>query len=232
MPLLGASLVFILLIAVLGVLRTRLLFEFSSITLLCFNSANLGKWVYTLVFLPGTILHELSHWLTAELLGVRTGEITILPTVSSTGEGREKLGSVQTASSGPVRSFLIGAAPSFTGLALLYLFGFLLPISSLWWHYLLLFYGIIVVGSSMLLSAEDRRAWPFIGILLVVILTVFYVTPLEIPASFYLAVVPTVWTLNRVLALTVLTILGVIGLTYGLRRIIEKLVHKKVVTRR
>lgn len=231
MPLLGASVVFLSLIAVLGVLRTRILFEFTSITLLSFNSSNLGKWLYTLLFLPGTILHELSHWLVAELLGVRTGEITILPTTDDD-TTRQKLGSVQTAASGPLRSFLIGAAPFLTGLLTLYLLGTLLLSAELWWHYLLLFYGIVVTGSCMLLSREDRRSWPFIGILLTTLLALFYVIPIKIPPTLIFSLARTIWRLNQVLAVTVLAILTLIALSYGLRRIIEKLVHKQVVVRR
>lgn len=232
MPLLGASLTFIFLIAVLGAIRARLLFEFASVSLLLFQTQSIGKWFYSLLFLPGTILHELSHWLTAEILGVRTGEITILPNFEEpVNGGREKLGSVQTERTGPLRSFLIGAAPFFTGILILWVFGSLLQNNWLWWQYLLIFYGVVVVGSSMLLSREDRRSWPFIAILLVVILAIFYLTPLDLPLTWLSLLTATIWTLNQILGVTVLAILAIIGLAYGTRRIIERIIGKKVVRR-
>lgn len=232
MTLLGASLAFIFLIAVLGAIRTRLLFEFVSISLLLFKTQSVGKWFYSLVFLPGTILHELSHWLTAELLGVRTGEIIILPSFEDpVNGGREKLGSVQTEKTGPLRSFLIGAAPFFTGVFILWLLGTLLQNDRLWWQYFLIFYGVVVVGSSMLLSREDRNSWPFIGILFFLIIATLYLTPLDLPLAWIVTITAIVWSLNQILGVTVLAILAIIGLTYGMRRIIERIVGKKIVRR-
>ena len=47
-----------------------------------------------LVFLPGVILHELSHWLLARLLGVRTMGFSVWPKRQS--DGTVRLGYVQT----------------------------------------------------------------------------------------------------------------------------------------
>ena len=233
MGLLGAIVLATTALLVLSTLRTWLHFEFVALSLLIFKTNRVGKWLYTLIFLPGTILHELSHWLMAELLGVRTGEITVLPDFDSPSEGgRERLGSVATASSGPVRSFLIGAAPFFTGLGILWILGSLLQSGDwLLWQYALIFYGIVVVGSSMLLSKEDRRSWPFIVILVAILLISYYFLPFTIPTTFVAAATNLFSRLNQVLFVTAFAILVIIGISYALRRIIQKLLGKKVIRR-
>ncbi|GAF95383.1 unnamed protein product, partial [marine sediment metagenome] len=35
--------------------------------------------LYFVLLLPGILIHELSHWLAAKLLGVRTGKISLWP---------------------------------------------------------------------------------------------------------------------------------------------------------
>ena len=67
-----------------------------------------------LVLLPGVLLHEASHWLVANLLGVRTGKVSI-----GLGKMRGKnfsLGSVTVERSDPLRESLIGVAPFISGL--------------------------------------------------------------------------------------------------------------------
>lgn len=233
MELLGATLLVVLAIITLSTLRTRLYFEFVALSLLVLRSDLIGKWLYTIIFLPGTILHELSHWLMAELLGVRTGEITVLPDFGLRADGdRERLGSVATASSGPVRSFLIGAAPFFTGLFILWVLGSLLMGGGwLLWQYALILYGIIVVGSSMLLSKEDRRSWPFIAILIAVLSVIYYVLPFAIPQRFVSGAIDLLMALSQVLFVTAFAILVIIGISYSLRRIIERILGKKVIRR-
>lgn len=233
MGLLAAISLFVLAIIILSILRTKLHFEFVALSLLIFGTNLVGKWLYTLIFLPGTILHELSHWLMAELLGVRTGEITILPEFESNpADNRERLGSVQTAKTGPLRSFLIGSAPFFTGLIALWVLGsLLLNVDWLLWQYGLIFYGVIVVGSSMLLSQEDRKSWPFIAILVPLLTVVYYVIPLRVPSSLITGTTNLLLSLNQVLFVTVGAILVIIGISYTLRRIIEKILGKKVVRR-
>lgn len=222
---------FVALIILLSYLRNRLLFEMVGISLLIFGTPLIGKWAYSLLFLPGTILHELSHWLVAELLGVRTGTITILPEFED-GQERERLGSVQTASSGPLRGFLIGAAPFFTGLLTLWILGYLLSLGSYQlWQYVLLFYGVIVVGSSMMLSREDRRFWLPMAIMIFIVIFVLYQLDLLSTIGRSQIVIDALSSLDHVLLITVLAMGVVIGSSFVLRRIIEKLRGKKIVRR-
>ena len=49
--------------------------------------------LYAIVLLPGVFLHELSHWLTATFLGVRTGTFSVIPKMQS--DGTVQLGYVE-----------------------------------------------------------------------------------------------------------------------------------------
>src|SRR5260221_6045484 len=66
---------------------------------------------------PGTVIHELAHLFTAEVLGVRTGKLTLEPE-SIRGESI-KAGSVMIAQSDPFRRYAIGLAPVFVGIFVL-----------------------------------------------------------------------------------------------------------------
>jgi hypothetical protein len=145
--------------------------------------------IYAIILFPGVLLHELSHWLAARLLGVRTGSFSLLPKVKR--DGSIQLGYVEyyrSSDLGPLRESLIGAAPLITGTAAVVLIGlyiFQLPsflaamatgdldqlafaliqlirtADFLAWLYLL-----FAVSNAMMPSASDRRAWPAFLLLL------------------------------------------------------------------
>ena len=125
MQLLVRLLDFIALVIILSSLRQRLVYELSGTSLLLFSTTSPGIFLYSILVLPGTIIHELSHWIVAEVLGVRTGQISIFPDLE-TGASTRRLGSVATAKSDPFRAFLIGIAPFISGLAILAVLGTLL----------------------------------------------------------------------------------------------------------
>lgn len=126
-----------------------------------------------LVLLPGVVLHEFSHWLVANLVGVRTGRVSI-----GLGKMRGKhfsLGSVTVEKSDPLRESLIGVAPFIFGiLAVWALMGFGFGLWSpqsvsqiletlgavirdpLTWVAL---YFVFAVSTSMIPSESDREPW-------------------------------------------------------------------------
>jgi len=71
----------------------------------------------TWFFLPGTVIHELSHLLIAELLRVRTGELSFRPEIKE--DDRIRAGSLKMARTDPLRHSLIGLAPILAGLAII-----------------------------------------------------------------------------------------------------------------
>ncbi len=176
--LLGALVVFIF-------LQRALHREIQAFFLILTRSAGVTQVLFAVIFFPGVLLHELSHFLSAKLLAVETGRFSLIPQAQP--DGKLRLGYVETASGGFVRDALIGAAPLVTGSAFVALAGiYLLHLLPVWdliqagdwggfWMLLkavpgspdfwLWFYLAFTVSSTMLPSQSDRHAWLPLGIL-------------------------------------------------------------------
>jgi hypothetical protein len=138
-----------------------------------------AMFLYFVLLLPGILIHELSHWLAAKLLGVRTGKISLWP---SKGRGNQmRMGSVRVARTDPLRSSLIGVAPLISGcLAILIIGQLILGLGGLaevlllreWeqvWKSILAhlqtpdfwlwLYLIFAISNAMLPSETDREPW-------------------------------------------------------------------------
>lgn len=176
-------------LAILAWLQPRLHTEIQRIFLLLTRNSKTAILLFALVFLPGVFLHELSHFLAAKLLRVRTGRFSVFP--RELGNQRLQMGFVEVAASDPVRESLIGAAPLLTGSAFIAFVGFsrlgvnvlvsstqmglgeaipaffvLFRQPDVWlWLYLAL-----TVSSTMFPSASDRRPWLKVAIGLAIIL--------------------------------------------------------------
>ncbi len=88
------------------------------------NDPDVVLWIYFALILPGVVLHELSHWLTAWLLGVPARLPSLGPErIGSRRGGKVSLGSVQVAKTDPLRSSLIGLAPLLVGATVIFLIG-------------------------------------------------------------------------------------------------------------
>ncbi len=111
--------------------------------------------VIAILFLPGTIVHELSHWIMAKILFVPTGRMSLLPKLMGS---TILMGSVSIAKVDRIRSLLIGIAPFITGsFIILSSFFFILPnIHSLgYWVICLFVYLLFVITNSMFSSKKD-----------------------------------------------------------------------------
>ena len=113
--------------------------------------------------LPGTLIHELSHWLVAEILQVPTGKMSLMPEVVD-GSG-VKLGSVQIARTDVFRRTLIGLAPLLIGLVLIGLLVLVIPSDVLAcrdWNcglgIVLPLVGVFLVSNTMFSSKKDLEA--------------------------------------------------------------------------
>jgi hypothetical protein len=164
--------------------------------LLLTRQAEISLALFSLLFFPGVLLHELSHFLIARLLGVRTGQLSLLPRAMP--NGKLRLGYVETARTDILRDALIGAAPLVAGglfvtnaglnrMGLEPVFAAIqgLQVSEVWAalkqsstqnDFWLWFYLTFTVSSTMLPSASDRRAWPSIAIVLGVLFGVALVS--------------------------------------------------------
>lgn len=146
--------------------------------------------LYALILFPGVLLHELSHWLTATILGVRTGSFSVLPKTGA--DGTIQLGYVEYYKSsrvGPIRESLIGSAPLVTGtiaVLLMAIHVFDLPalatsiqsenidalVDSLailfsTGDFLIWLYLIFAISNAMMPSSSDRRAWPAFALIMI-----------------------------------------------------------------
>lgn len=176
----------ILLISLIGA-RNVFAAHLQGITLVLTGRKRLGLYLYSFIFLPGVVIHEISHFFVAAFLGVRTGDITIFPS-GKTESGSQRLGSVQIAKTDIVRGSIIGIAPLIIGslaIIALTLWQFpqliqsvitlegtlnqllvegrqilTVPLNLVW------VYLIFAISNTMFTSQSDRRSWPALIIVL------------------------------------------------------------------
>ena len=158
--------------------------EIQTVFLLLVRRAEIALALFSILFFPGVLLHEGSHYLAAILLRVRVGRISLLPKVIPGPSGkasRLQLGYVETGKADPFRDALIGAAPLLVGVVVVIYIGlsrldlaqfsrlflqpengglasalnFLMQQPDFW----LWFYLLFTISGTMMPSASDRRAW-------------------------------------------------------------------------
>ena len=145
------------------------------------NNKNIAIGVLVVLLLPGTLIHELAHFLVATILRVPTGELTVIPSIEKNGE--VKAGRLFLGDTDPFRLSLIGLAPILIGLFLIYLFGklfvpyfFQLQTTN---HQLIIILGIyllFVVSLTMFSSKKDMQGLVITGpISLIFIIALYFV---------------------------------------------------------
>ena len=148
------------------------------------GNAQLTMAIFSILFFPGVILHEFSHFIMAKILFVRTRGFSIIPKMMPGGYLR--MGYVEVAETDIVRDSLIGVAPLILGnLAIAYIAIYRLYLTPLWdvlrngqaelfWlgitllpkvpDFILWFYLTFTISSTMLPSRSDRHAWLPLGL--------------------------------------------------------------------
>src|SRR5688572_24943167 len=106
--------IFVLEFILLFFLSKRLIRALSLTIFKITKSQNVVINTLAVIFLPGTIFHELAHLLTAGVLLVPVGEISVIPEIEENGV---KLGSVQIGKVDPFRLTIVGVAPVLLGLS-------------------------------------------------------------------------------------------------------------------
>jgi hypothetical protein len=165
-------------------LQKRLHFEIQAVFLLLTHSIEISIAFFSLIFFPGVLVHELSHFLMAKILGVKTGRISLIP--RSDRKGYLRMGYVETVKTDPLRDTLIGIAPLISGGLIVAYIGLVrLHFADVWLQaqatgfeagfntliqstrqpdFWIWFYLGFTVSSMMLPSESDRRSWLTIGL--------------------------------------------------------------------
>lgn len=159
------------------------------LALLATGKPDLSIILYYTVMFPGVLVHEVSHWLVARVLLVRTGRFAIWPERDAHGV---RLGYIEVDRPDIVRGTLVGAAPLAAGLLITLLIadqalilndltaalatGRLALIAPAierlmrrpdFWIWL---YLTFTIANTMMPSREDRQAWPAFFVSMLVVL--------------------------------------------------------------
>jgi hypothetical protein len=181
---------FIIILLPLVILQRLLHREIQAILLIVTRNPQLTIGLFSFLFFPGVFLHELSHFVMAKILLVRTRDFSLIP--ASLPSGRLQMGYVETAQTDIVRDSLIGLAPLLAGSLFIAYAGLnrlglsiLLDVLTngqikLFWmgikllpqvkDFYLWFYLVFAVSSTMMPSESDRHAWLPLGLWAAVLL--------------------------------------------------------------
>jgi hypothetical protein len=140
-------------------------------------------------FLPGIIIHELSHALFAGLLFVPMGRISFYPEITKDGI---RLGSLEIAQTDFIRRFFIGISPIIIGLILIlfiiyslvsniYLFQSVIPPVI---FNLILIYFLFTICNTMFSSKKDLEGAGFFLLMIVLLLIFLYFIGIRINYDF------------------------------------------------
>lgn len=161
------------------ILATIFLFLSSQSLLHCLHRLFRNIHLIFFLLLPGIFLHEFSHILSAELLQVRTGALSLRPSLK---DGHLTLGSAQIAQTDPFRLTLIGLAPFIVGMAVLWL---LIKFNPGGWWQILFWYLEFTVANTLFSSPSDLQYAGVPIVLVLILLGIFKLANLSLPPAFF-----------------------------------------------
>ena len=175
-------------------------------------------------FLPGTIIHELAHAITAGVLLVHVGGVEVMPEIQ---EGGVKLGTAQIGQTDPVRRALIGLAPVLVGLLIILgtLFFFVSSFkdgSLPFWAYPVIVYSLFEISNTMFSSRKDLEG---IGVFLVIILSILaglYLVGIHQPFGWIGNLLGSSAHFFKLASLLLFIPIGIDLATYGLAKLLLK----------
>jgi hypothetical protein len=224
----------------LAVFQRLLHREIQAVFLILTRSPEISVALFSLIFFPGVLLHEFSHYLAAVILGVSAPGFSLIPRVLP--DGRLQLGYVETEKTDIVRDSLIGAAPLLTGALLVaYLAMTRLELLPLWealrsgqlaafWtdiarlpqarDFPLWFYLLFTVSSTMLPSQSDRHAWLPLGVAMLVLLALAFMagagpwmlTHFTPPLNAFLSAISVIFGLSAAVHAAIILVVGAMHL--------------------
>jgi hypothetical protein len=199
-----------------------------------------------LVLLPGIVLHEVSHFVAAEVVGVQTRGFSLRP--KATRGGNVRLGAVMVRQSDPIRESWIGLAPLLSGTAAILLlarwrlgigplpslrpevlvqnlFSYVRAPDAWLWLYL-----IFAVSNAMLPSESDRQQWGPVLLFLALAVGLVYVLGLvrQIPVGLKGYALTGVGYLTYAFGLTIVVDVVFAGFIWLLEKLGERLLQRRV----
>jgi hypothetical protein len=138
-------------------------------------------YLMALLFFPGTIIHELAHFIMAGILFVPVHHIEFIPKLEG---DYVKLGSVTMARRDPFRRFFVGIAPIIVGVSLMLGIIFYTLQNNLytqWWIFLFIAYIVFEIGNTMFSSKKDMEGALELLIAVGFLSLVFFLLGLRIP---------------------------------------------------
>ncbi len=143
------------------------------------NTASIS--LLAILFLPGVIIHELSHMLFAGVMQVPVGEISFTPEIR---EDDVRLGRVMIGSTDPIRRALIGFAPVIMGISIISVTFFYFTRFDFFGNIFLdlaFFFVLFEIGNTMFSSPKDLEGTVEIIIPLIFIFAGLFIVGLREP---------------------------------------------------
>lgn len=188
--------------------------------LLVFRARSVAISLLLALTFPGTVIHELAHLFTAEILRVPTGKLTLVP--ESIREAHIKSGSVAIAETDPFRRYAIGLAPLVWGMIVLTAIAYFLPTVSSPYLFVLIAYLLFSISNSMFSSPEDLKGFlPFALVVGLFVAAGYYLDiRFELTGPALDAAVRTLATLTDSLTIVLLVNVGLLVASWGVTRVI------------
>jgi hypothetical protein len=176
-------LLFLLLLVLLFIISRKVQRYVSQLFYGLVKSKKVSAYLFALLFLPGTYIHEFSHILVSLMLFVPVGKLELIPKL----EGEQlKLGSVSISKTDFIRRFLIGVAPLILGVFILVAivaFAFANPPGSVWWKYLIYLYLIFTISNTMFMSKKDLEGGWKLGLAFAFIFLLLYLVGFQVTVT-------------------------------------------------
>lgn len=173
--------IFFIQIILLYFISHKVIDEFFLVLHSFFHRKNTAYVCIAIIFFPGTLIHELSHFLFATVLFLRVHEVRVLPQW----RGRElHLGSVTYEKGDIVRSILVGVAPFFGAFFFFWeIHAFrLFPHNQIGMN-IMFGYLIFVVSSNMFSSKQDLIDLGYLVPFFIITSVLYYVFGLPLSIS-------------------------------------------------
>lgn len=159
-------------------LTRKLTNELYNLLLIFIKKENTIFKIISLIYLPGTVLHEMSHFIMATILLLKVKRVNFFPEFSP---GRIKLGSVSYERKDFIRGFIVGIAPLFGAIFFFYFIKLARPFpSDSMYLDLIILYLIFAVSSTMFSSKQDLADFIYIIPTLIIAAILIHILPIDI----------------------------------------------------